>query len=504
MPTASVPKKSSQRKSSQRPKPSLATQARIEARRRLAKGGDSLVVAVLRRDKPRLAEFLQACSIEDKETGALIPFILWRAQLEIVAEFQAAIDSGDWSAVERKIILKARQLGLTWLILGILLYLGTFWGHRLFLVVSQSGDDSQSAMQRLNLMRDSLPECWRQPIVRDNTTEIAFANGSRYEAGKATKRYGRSKAAFAALLDEVAFWEWPEEQMAALWAACKIMIVVTTSDGPGDYVHKIWQNAGAGKGRWRRTFLPWTACPNRDAEWYRLNVLEAEEPRRALREFAATPEEAFSAPEGVFFERFLRERNTDDISPVSGWRTERAVDFGYRHPACVWIQTAPSGQPFVVAELVPSDTTTDEFAAAIKRVDVALGVRPHVTYCDPAGNAANVQTAKSEVETLREYGLNPISRASSIRDGCVRIMSALADQALPLVVSRSCPWLIEALSTVRPDKHRPDLYDEGSDYTHVLDALRYWAVNNAVASAPQSSKVTGGRRITAGLVGMRF
>jgi hypothetical protein len=49
---------------------------------------------------------------------------------------------------------------------------------------------------------------------------------------------------------------------------------------------------------------------------------------------------------------------------------------------------------------------------------------------------------------------------------------------LPLVVSRTgAPWLMEALSSVSPDRHRPDLHDEGSVYTHALDALRYYFVN---------------------------
>ena len=48
------------------------------------------------------------------------------------------------------------------------------------------------------------------------------------------------------------------------------------------------------------------------------------------------------------------------------------------------------------------------------------------------------------------------------------------------VISSACPWLIEALATVAPDRQRPDIYDERSPYTHVLDALRYWAVNEKV------------------------
>ena len=59
----------------------------------------------------------------------------------------------------------------------------------------------------------------------------------------------------------------------------------------------------------------------------------------------------------------------------------------------------------------------------------------------------------------------------------------MADPDLPLQVSKTCPWLIEALGAIAPDRRRPDLYDETSTYTHVLDALRYFAVNQAVGSS---------------------
>ena len=65
-------------------------------------------------------------------------------------------------------------------------------------------------------------------------------------------------------------------------------------------------------------------------------------------------------------------------------------------------------------------------------------------------------------------------------------MNLLADPKLPLVISTACPWTIEALASVRPDRHRPDVYDERSPYTHVLDALRYWTVNRAEPMEPYS------------------
>jgi len=452
--------------------------------------------------KRDVCAFLRACWIEDKDTGGLIPFDLWPCQ----EDFARLLDGYD-----RVFGLKARQLGFTWVILGHLLRLGLFWGNRLFLIVSQSGDDSAAAIRRLKVMHSSLADSWQQPVIEDNVTSLAFANGSRYHALKATKRAGRSHAAYAALADEVAFWEWPAEQMAALDSACKRLYAVTTGNGPGDYAHRLWRDAQDGRGLWKAAFYPWSDRPDRlaDPDWYRLNVEEAPEPRLARREYAASPEDAFAAPEGLFFERFDRRRNVAQVQVVHDWQTWRCVDFGYHHPACAWVQQAPSGQRFVVGELVPHDLTTEEFAQAILAKEAAWGLveRPRATYCDPAGRAANVQTAQSEIEIFRRAGLNPISKASSIRDGCVRLIGALADPDLPLVVSEACAWTIEAFASVRPDKHRPDLYDETSEYTHILDALRYFVVN--VGSGQGSGykppiPSAAHRPITAGLLDREF
>ena len=55
-----------------------------------------------------------------------------------------------------------------------------------------------------------------------------------------------------------------------------------------------------------------------------------------------------------------------------------------------------------------------------------------------------------------------MGKSSSVRDGCVRIMDALADEAQPLIVAERCSGLIRALSQVKPHaqparglRHRP-------------------------------------------------
>ncbi len=431
-------------------------------------------------ERPTPVTFAEATHIEDKRTGTLIPFKLWPCQ-------KAALELMEQE--ERLFLLKARQLGFTWLDLVFWLYCTMYWGNRLVLVCRQNFAEAQDAIHRVSVLHGGLPgDLGPRRIVRQSQTAIWFDNDSRIEALPATQRIARGRAAFGALADEFCFWDWQDTQLVSLNEACQRLHIVTTGNGPGDHASRIWKMGEQGRGRWRTVFFDWRAQPDRlmEPDWYRLNVLEAPEPRLARREYPETAQEAFASPEGAYFERFNDAVNTADVSIVSGWQTFRAVDFGYHSPACLWIQVSPAGQPFVVAEWVPHDLTTDEFAAGILAIEKgwSLGLPPHVTYCDPAGRSVNVQTAESEVEVFLRHGLAPLSRPSSIRDGCVRIISALADPALPLVISDECRWTQEAVGGVKPDKRHVDIYDESSEYTHVLDALRYFFVNWRALSTP--------------------
>jgi hypothetical protein len=432
----------------------------------------------LRRDIPDELTFIEALHIEDKESGSLVPFRLWASQKEILPLL----------GERRLFILKARQLGQSWLVEAHWLYEATFWGNRLILLARQTLDDCRDAIHRLKVMHASLPPEWQAKVTIDKATMFGFANGSRFRALTSTKRMGRSAAAYGAMLDEFAFWDNEPEQLAALEAAGARIHIVTTGNGPGDHAHKLWMAAQRGEGPWRTVFLPWSAHPQRTEAWYAANVEAAIEPRLAKREYAACPEDAFAAPEGIFFERFLRERNVKEFSVIENWSIVRALDFGYHFPACVWVQTSPAGQPFVVAELLGHDMTTDEFATAIleREATFGLAVECEDTYGDPAGRGVSPQTAESEVEVFNRRGIWVSSTPSSVRDGCVRLMNLLADPKLPLVISTACPWTIEALASVGPDRHKPDIYDERSPYTHVLDALRYWTINRAEPMEPYS------------------
>ena len=344
-----------------------------------------------------------------------------------------------------------------------------------------AGFDPASDPAKLRVLAESpLPPSWRPRIAGKTRHELRLENGSSYRALTATQPIARGLAAYWGLADEFAFWKWPAKQLAAMESGCARLHVVSTGNGADDAFAALYENAVAGRGAYRTLFISSSADPRRDTGWYRTNVEEAADPDSARREHARCPEDAFRSPEGAYFKRFRSERHVADIEIVNNWPTWRAIDFGLRHAACLWAQRSPAGQLFIVDEFLPENTPTPEFAAQIKQREQSFALaEPAIrSYCDPAGKASNTQTAESEFALFAREGLRPGGQSSSVRDGCVRIMDLLADEAQPLIVAQRCTGLIRALSQVKPHRSQPEIYDNDHElHSHPLDALRYLLVN---------------------------
>ena len=436
---------------------------------------------------PPLPEFVRHCLIVDKASGRLICFEPWPAQEEALELIEHS---------DKLVVPKGRQVGITWLELAAMLWAGTFFGHRLFPIARQSDEYAREAITRLLILagydptsepgklrllpESPLPQEWRPRISGKTRRELRLANGSVFRALTATQPIARGLAAYWGLADEYAFWPWPARQLAAMESGCARLHIVSTGNGADDAFAALYENAAAGRGAYRTLFIGSDADPRRNEDWYRTNVTEAADPESARREHARCVADAFRSPEGAYFKRFRAERHVMAVAIVANWQTWRAIDFGYRHPACLWAQRSPAGQLFIVDELLPENTTTPEFVAKIKAREAGFGLALPVigSFCDPAGKAANVQTAESEFDVFAREGMRPSGKSSSVRDGCVRIMDLLADETQPLVIAERCVGLIRALSQVKPHRSSPEVYDTDHEiHSHPLDALRYLLVN---------------------------
>lgn len=194
---------------------------------------------------------------------AWIPFSLWPAQVTTLATMEH----------ERLLlVLKARQLGLTWLVLGFALWMMLFRRGSTILLFSQRDDDAVQLLDfRLRGMYDRLPEWMRPALTKSNAHEIRFANGSMALAFPTTG--GRSYTATMAIVDEADFAPDLDQLMNAVKptidAGGKMILISTVDkDQPQSEFKRIYRGAKAGENDWRAVFLPWSAHPDRDAAWH--------------------------------------------------------------------------------------------------------------------------------------------------------------------------------------------------------------------------------------------
>lgn len=98
-----------------------------------------------------------------------------------------------------------------------------------------------------------------------------------------------------------------------------------------------------------------------------------------------------------------------NLQPVEGVRILRGWDFGVVRPAVVWCQF-PLGKPkMVLREKLGFNTHTRDFARVIR--DLSTEMFPgfeFVDFCDPQGFVAATSNGRSDVDELRDQGINPM------------------------------------------------------------------------------------------------
>ncbi len=247
-----------------------------------------------------LGDFLARTQIEvPHDAGAsVVPFAPWPSQLGVL----------DAMARERLVVfLKARQLGISWIVCGFVLHQLLTLPGQVWLLFSQGEDESSELVRRVQFLHDHHADRTQFPEqVKDNTEELRWANRSRILSRAATKRAGRSFTASGVVLDEFAFMQYGPQVLAAVKPVIDAggrLFLISSADGAGTAYHRLWQAAERGEGGFLPFFLPWSAHPGRDAGWRDRVQAESPELTRAevLREYPATPQEAFLSATGLIY-----------------------------------------------------------------------------------------------------------------------------------------------------------------------------------------------------------
>jgi hypothetical protein len=192
------------------------------------------------------------------------PFRLWPAQIQTLDTIR------DHRLVA---ILKARQLGLTWLVLGYALWQLLFHPAATVLLFSRRDDEAVDLLRtRLRGMYDRLPRWLKvRSFAVDNDHEWQMSNGSRVLAFPTTA--GDSYTATLAVVDEADLVPDLDRLMRAVKPTIDgggRMLLLSRADKskPQSPFKRIYTAAKQQRTGWVPVFLPWHARPDRDAAWY--------------------------------------------------------------------------------------------------------------------------------------------------------------------------------------------------------------------------------------------
>ena len=221
-------------------------------------------------------------------------FRLWPAQVALL-----------WTLLTNRLvlILKARQLGISWICCWYALWLCLFHPGKVVLLFSRGQDEANEMLRRVRVLYERLPDWMRQAapaLLKQNTEEMAWANESRIQSLPASPGSGRSFTASLAIMDEAAFMQWASELYTAMKPTIDgggQLIVLSTANGRANLFFNLCDRARRGVSGFAFRFLPWHARPGRDAAWYALTEAEAVDSALMRQEYPATPDEAFEATE---------------------------------------------------------------------------------------------------------------------------------------------------------------------------------------------------------------
>jgi len=452
---------------------------------------ENIVAEELRCCAENITYFIEEyCRIEDKDRpGLVIPFHLWKGQREAVE-----------GIMEHRfnIILKARQLGMSWLVLAIALYTLMFHEGSTVVALSRTQKEAQEMVRRLRSMCTEMKEFIggkgdRRPYTME-ATQMAVTlcpesgRKSVFQAFTSNPAAARSFTANLIIFDEWAYQKDAEEiWISGLPTVNRVgggRVIGLSTMQRGTFFENIWQNSAL----FHRIFLPWTTDPKRDAKWYADTwKLMGED---IYREYPSTPEEALRAPGGAFFSEIRRHIHVTEPFEIPGhWRRYHAIDYGLDMLASLWAAVDPEGNVYVYREVYESGLIIPD---ACRRMKEAEGNEEiHIRYAPPDLFGKSSETGRTRAEAFAEGGFS-FEKASADRKAgwsnlkeWLRVReNAAGEKTARLKFFSCCENLIRTISALPRDKKTPDdCATEPHELTHAPDALRYLMIQRPMPGA---------------------
>jgi len=443
-------------------------------------------------------------TFDPRKENPHIPFITYPYQNEYILSVWDDIQNGRDSLTE-----KSRDMGVTWMILGIFVY-GWLWYGYQFKVGSRMQDmvdrigDMDSLFERMRyiisfLPRQFLPKGFAERDHSSFTKLINPEKGNQILGEATTPSFSRAGRYKAILLDEFAFAEGADRIWQAAGDSTPCRIPVSTPNGKYNKFGDL-RNSGQIKVH----TLHWSKHPAKTTEWYQAEAL-----RRTKREVAQELDINYIASAGKpFYDGYhIEAHRRKDLK----WNTElpmiRGWDFGFHRPACCFCQIV-RGRLVILKEVLGQDETLRDFRDRIITISNENYILPRGVewkdYGDPAGDQKSDKDERTSIDILAEKGIHVIFKSSTYQQRKAIIEDKLRtyhDNIPMLIVDESCRIIDEGFQggyhypegrEGRPDKEIPE---KDGYYDHLMNAMEYICVNVFSVSNPDHHRYDVDERI---------
>ena len=151
--------------------------------------------------------FYQFVKISDPNRGTLT-FVLWLHLIELIDSF---------AKHKLHIVLKARQIGLSWLIAAYALWVALTQPNARILLISKGERESFQLLAKCKFIYKHLPDWLQFPLSYDSASMLGFKQlESTIVALPSTEAAGRGEASTLVIYDEWDYHEFAEKNFAAI------------------------------------------------------------------------------------------------------------------------------------------------------------------------------------------------------------------------------------------------------------------------------------------------
>ena len=430
------------------------------------------------------------CVIEDKDSPEIIvPFSGWDAQNQTLLDFKEH---------RLNLILKARQMGITWITLYFCLHDLIFnLGHTV-VALSKTEDDAKELVRRMSVVLDNMPEIlkggkltWRMTATSILITDDNGRLTSTFKAFPASPSAGRSFTGNILMLDEWAFQEFAEEIWTSAYPTINRptggKVIGLSTIKKGTLFEKLWVENNA----FHKIFLSVFSDPRRTQEWYDSTAKDLGV--KVKQEYPRTAEEALSNLGGSFFSEFDYSLHTCEPFVIpTDWTIYNTMDYGLDMFAHYKVAIDNENNAYVFHEIYQSGLIISDASAKIKLAElrekedgkVENWYPPRYRLAPPDMWNRNQETGKSRALVFSENGIELVRSNNDRSAGWLQIKELLKIRIAPdgtryarLKIFRTCTNLIRTLPQLLIDEKNPDdCAKEPHELTHAPDALRYFAI----------------------------